>query len=469
MAFKRSAVRFRLAPPPSSFPLGKWISLAAAAFLALCPAMPAPAAAPDPRLAGINHILVVYLENHSFDNLYGTFPGADGFATATGFKPQSDRDGTVYPTLPQPMLNRPGKSSPDARFPASLANAPFAINSFMSPDEKTGDLKHEFFAEQLQIHDGAMDRYAAWSDAKGLVMGYYEGEGTRGWALAREFALGDRMFHSAFGGSFLSHTWLVCSCALEWPNAPADIIAEADGNGVPRKDGQVLPDGHVVNTSRSIYLHKPSETDPSRLVPGQTLPHIGDRLDAKGVSWAWFSGGYDDAMAGKPDPLFQFHHQPLAYFKDLAPGTPGQKAHLKDAKDLWPLIDVGQLPQVAFYKPFATLNQHPGYASMMAADRHLGDLIDRLRASPSWKDTLIIVTYDENGGQWDHVAPPRRDKWGPGTRVPLLVIGPMVKPGFVDHTAYDHGSILKLISLRFGTQPVNAIDGAATPMTGMLR
>ena len=104
MAFKRSAVRFRLAPPPSPFQTGKWISFAAAALFAACGSLSVLAADVDPKLAGINHILVIYLENHSFDNLYGKFPGVDGFASAKGFAPQSGKDGTVYQTLPQPVL-----------------------------------------------------------------------------------------------------------------------------------------------------------------------------------------------------------------------------------------------------------------------------------------------------------------------------------------------------------------------------
>ena len=141
------------------------------------------------------------------------------------------------------------------------------------------------------------------------------------------------MFHSAFGGSFLNHAFLVCSCAFRWPNAPETMVARLDANGNMVKDGQVTPDGYAVNTSRSVYLHAPGDTDQSKLVPPQTMPHIGDRLDAKNISWKWYSGGYDDAMAGHPDARFQFHHQPLQYFQDLAPGTPAQKAHLQDYKD----------------------------------------------------------------------------------------------------------------------------------------
>ena len=357
----------------------------------------------------------------------------------------------------------------DMRFPAQLPNAPFKIDPYVSQSQLTGDLIHAWYQEQMQIDGGRMDKFALVSNARGLVMGNFETANTHHWKLAQDYTLGDAMFHSAFGGSFLNHAFLVCSCAFRWPNAPEAMVSQEDAWGNMVKDGQVLPTGYAVNTSRSIYLHAPTDTDPARLVPPQTMPHIGDRLDAKGVSWVWYSGGYDDAMAGKPAPLFQFHHQPLAYFQNLAPGSEGQKAHLKDLKDLYAAIESNTLPQVVFYKPIGELNLHPGYANITDGDEHLADLVARLQKSPAYGSMLIIVTYDENGGQWDHVAPPRRDRWGPGTRVPLIAIGPTVKRGFIDHTVYDFGSILKTIELRFGADAVGAPDAGATPMLNVLQ
>jgi phospholipase C len=82
---------------------------------------------------------------------------------------------------------------------------------------------------------------------------------------------------------------------------------------------------------------------------------------------------------------------------------------------------------------------------------------------------MIIVTYDENGGVWDHAAPPKRDAWGPGTRVPALVISPAVKSGYVDHTQYDTGSILRTIEARWGLPPLTSSDANVAPLTGMLK
>ena len=435
--------------------------------LATGPALAQPGA-PDP-LAKIGHIVVIFEENRSFDSFFGKFPGANGLANAGDKAIQIGPDGKPYEFLPTPINSRLKPPDVDKRFPAQLPNRPFEINGYVSLDDDTGDLIHAFYQEQMQINGGAMNRYAEVSNAKGLTMGYFDISRTYLWKLASEFTLGDAMFHSAFGGSFLNHSFLVCVCAFRWPNAPEAMVARLDANGNMVKDGQVTPDGYAVNTSRSVYLHAPNDTDPSKLVPPQTMPHIGDRLDARNIAWKWYSGGYDDAMAGHPDARFQFHHQPLAYFQDLAPGTPAQKAHLQDYKDLVRDIEQNTLPQVVFYKPIGQYNQHPGYTNVTDGDRHLADVMAKLQNSPAYADMLIIITWDENGGAWDHVAPPRRDKWGPGTRVPLIAAGPMVKRGYVDHTPYDFGSILRTIEVRFGLEPLTDADANAYPMRDLLR
>lgn len=441
-----------------------------AMLLAVMTAASAPAmaqAVPSDPIMKIGHIVVIFDENRSFDSMFGRFPGANGLANAGSNAIQIGPDGSPYKALPQPIDSK--TKAVDSRFPANLPNQPFEMSRYVAIGDKTGDLIHAFYQEQMQINGGAMNRYVAVSNAAGLVMGNYDTSKTHLWKLATQFTLGDAMFHSAFGGSFLNHAFLVCSCAYVWPNAPGDMVAKLDRDGRLINDGQVTPDGFAINTSRSVQLHGPKDTDLARLVPPQTMPHIGDRLDAKGIPWAWYAGGYDDAMAGRPSDDFQFHHQPFAYFQNLAPGTPGQKAHLKDYKDLLRDIAANTLPPVVFYKPIGELNEHPGYASIAAGDKHLAEIVGLLQQSPAYRDMLIIITFDENGGAWDHVPPPRRDKWGPGTRVPLVAVGPSVRKGHVDHTPYDFGSILRTIEVRFGVEPVNEIDANAYPMRGMLR
>jgi acid phosphatase len=151
-------------------------------------------------------------------------------------------------------------------------------------------------------------------------------------------------------------------------------------------------------------------------------------------------------------PNFQAHHQPFNYYAALSPiDHPDYRAaHLKDFDSAF-LADAaaGKLPAVSFYKPQGNLNQHAGYANVTDGDAHIASVIAQLQKSPQWNNMLIVVTYDENGGFYDHAPVPKGDRWGPGTRIPAIVISPFAKRGFVDHTQYDTASVLRFITHRF--------------------
>jgi phospholipase C len=138
--------------------------------------------------------------------------------------------------------------------------------------------------------------------------------------------------------------------------------------------------------------------------------------------------------------------------------------HLKDEKDFMKDLQNRNLPSVSFIKPSGAYNEHPGYATLVAGQQHVADLVKAVQESPYWSDTLIILTYDENGGRWDHVAPPRGDRWGPGTRVPAIIVSPFAKKGYVDHTQYDTTSILKFIEKRWDLEPLGTRDAAANDL-----
>jgi acid phosphatase len=183
---------------------------------------------------------------------------------------------------------------------------------------------------------------------------------------------------------------------------------------------------------------------------------IGDLLSRKDVSWAWYAGAWQLALDGQnasPVPEFQFHHQPYNYFAAMAPGAAARAEHLLDGglngAKFVRAIDEGALPQVTFYKPQGNLNEHPGYADVLAGDRHIADVIGHLQKSLQWKGMVVIVTHDENGGFWDHMPPPKGDRWGPGSRVPAMIISPFAKRHYVDHTPHDTTSILRFIARRF--------------------
>jgi acid phosphatase len=252
-----------------------------------------------------------------------------------------------------------------------------------------------------------------------------------------------------------------------------------NGAAVYSADGTITPKDaagkfYAVNTMQPPYQpssNAPASTDSTRLfatttsattLPPQTATNIGDLLTAKGVNWAWYAGAWNSTLANATSasrttfaspPNFQFHHQPFNYFADLDPSTHAadRVAHLRDFDSQF-LSDAaaGTLPAVSFYKPQGNLNQHAGYADVASGDAHIASVIAQLKASPQWKNMVVVVTYDENGGFYDHAKVPKADRWGPGTRIPALIISPYSRKGYVDKTQYDTASILRLITRRFG-------------------
>jgi acid phosphatase len=464
----------------------------------------------------IQTIVVIYAENHSFDNMYGLFPGADGVANATAEqKTQLDDDGKPLPSLPPVYTS--GKADP--KYPTlGLPNGPFRIDQppvSRRIDEIVPSPIHNYWQNIEQINGGKNNKFVAVTNVGAWTMGYYDGSSQRVWKWAQRYTLADRFFMGAFGGSFLNHQWLICACTPEFRDAPASLRAQLDDRGLLKRkpdspasvmngppslfDGTVTPDGYVVNTSQPSY--QPSGTAPASMdrldfadpaknpVPPQQQKTIGDTLSAKRISWAWYAGGWNEALAdGRRDPkekrqviyhreagspIFQPHHQPFNYFARFAPGTADRAQHLKDGEEFLTAIDAGTLPQVAFYKPAGRLTQHPSYTDIQSGDIHIAELLERLEKSPQWKDMVVIVTYDENGGYWDHVPPPTGagwgDRWGPATRVPTIIVGPTVKRGYIDHTSYDTTSILKMITERFGLEPLPGVRAKTGDLTNALQ
>jgi phospholipase C len=402
----------------------------------------------------IGHIVVVYMENHSFDSLYGSFPGVEGLSSpAAAINQIDDATGLPYLTLP----------SADPNIPADLPNRPFDLSLYVPVDQNTVDLVHRFYQQQQQINGGRMDRFVTVSDAKSLTLGYYPTAmlPVAQLALANpsQTTICDHFFHAAFGGSFLNHHWLIAAATPVYPNAPASLVVTLDAAGNLVTDGAVTPDGFVVNGLEPSAGPHSDGAAPESLVPPQLAPTIGDRLSAAGIDWGWYSGGWDAAQGEAGDPAFNPGHQPFAYYAAFAEGTAARAAHLKDDDLLAAEIDAGTLPPVAFVKPTSAEDEHPSQSTLLAGQRYAVALIERLMASPLWSDTVVILTYDENGGFWDHVPPPIVDRWGPGTRVPTLVFSPFARGG-VDATVYDTTAILKLIETRWNLPPLGTRDAA---------
>jgi acid phosphatase len=503
-------------------------------------AVPAQAAKPVKPLQKVKHIVVIYEENHSFDNLYGGWEKVTGIKQAdAAHTTQVDQHGAPLACLPQTDVN--------LAMAGCFANKPFHIDGYIQPTDTTcpkpgtnapngvlkgtgdpggctRDLVHRFYQEQYQMDAGKHDRYVTGSDAVGLTMGAYR---TRALPIYRylhrsahqRYVIADRFYQAAFGGSFLNHQWLVTARTPVWHNAPADQHSILDSAAMPTRYPLYTPDRPVkdsaltqacdlpttvagvacgdwaVNTIQAPY--QPHGTGAQ--LPPQTSPTIGDRLTAKGVSWAWYSGGWSNANGNVgapgwtngstpgtctdpntttgavypncPDKLFQYHHQPLNYYASFAPGTAQRARDLRDEQEF---IDKAKasgssckLRSVSFIKPVGAENEHPGYASEHGGSDHLVSLLRTIHRSSCRKGTMVIVTYDEFGGQWDHVPSPGQvggpggpsDEMGPGTRIPALVLSPLLSKRFaVDSASHDTTSVLSTIEHRFKLRPLNSRD-----------
>ena len=314
----------------------------------------------------IEHVLVIYAENRSFDNLYGLFPGADGIANATSAQyPQVDHDGKPLPHAAGVERER-GRS----RVPDDFPNRPFRIDRppiNLPLSVATRDLIHKFYQNQEQIDGGTINRYVEVSDAGGLVMGYYDGSSLPLWKWAHEYTLADHFFMGAFGDSYLNHFWLICACTPDDAEAPAALRAQIDDRGWLKRRrrltgirargpavfarGDVTPDGYAVTTAQPPY-------QPSR-PPGQrgrsasrgadtahvaAADHQDDRRHAvgEGCELGMVRGrvvrrakdGMQDPGSEAQDhlqhregsPNFVAHHQPFNYFARYAPGTRARRA-----------------------------------------------------------------------------------------------------------------------------------------------
>jgi acid phosphatase len=549
------------------------LALIAALAIVVVPSTPAGAGAhaaakKKPSIGGYKHLVVIYEENHSFDNLYGQWGRVGkhkvkGLKQASAGKTQVDQagnpincvlqndanlittdqtvtwlDGTVHPGLQTPRCvgTTPRGVFFDSHFTSSK---PFSIPAYIKPTDATcaptnkfaangvqkgdpqglpggctRDIVHRFYQEQYQLDHGKQDRYTTGSDAVGLTQGHYDTKQLPVYEYlhkkkAPHYVIADHLFQAAFGGSFLNHQWLIAAQSPVWdtaqlpvpagknsvldvagfPNSsypfykPDPAVTYNDGPltqacGLPTTRAGLACGNYAVNTMQPSWA--PSAGG-SNVLPGindvdPTKPfyqtNIGDEMSAKGVSWSWYSGGWNNAVAGTPDPLFQYHHQPFNYFQNYAPGMPG-RAHLKDETDFFAAAKAGTLPKVSFVKPIGEENEHPGYASTHNGENHLVKLIKKILKGPDGKDTLIVVTYDEFGGQWDHVAPPGQgnhankgahDQMGPGTRIPALIIGGHFTHSGVDHSWYDTTSILATIEHAYGLAALSSRDAQVSTL-----
>lgn len=556
-----------------TFLLNSWLIMLPAimtGFIGL--STPVLAAAPASRsIQEVKNFVVIYMENHSFDNRFGSWEGVDG-RIGTYVK-QVNQEGSDFLCLPQTLTNL--KNIPatciDAfnNISSGFTNDAFNLADYQcNPsvdnmcDNPLDELTHHFYQEIFQIDHGKMDRFVVANDTLGAAVSYTE---TTKLPLYKylhnpsssvKYAILDNFFHAAWGGSFLSHQWLIAARTPVWLNAvndgsAIDLHSVVDINGMPNSFGSnnkyaplfyssptpllvldnkltascspgagrgptpsdAICGDYVVNTIQPIQQPYKPGTQIFKRLPLQTHATIGDRLSAKRVSWAYYAGGWSNANGNYNDPgwtngdpklrkcsdpntnssalfpfcpkaKFSFHHEPFNYFKrfdrNTSQGKANRKIHLRDEEEFRNLVKSSvnkcNLRSVSFVKPIWSETSHSQGGYDLEGDQHLVDLVTEIESSACGKDTFVIVTYDENGGEYDHVTPPGQgalgvfDRWGPGTRVPSMIISPLLAyPSSVDHSQYDTTSILATLEERFGLLPLTSRDSAVRSLSSSLK
>ena len=352
----------------------------------------------------IEHFIFLMQENHSFDNYFGTYPGANGIP-----------EGVCMPVNP---------------FDETVTDCvePFRIGE---NDVKMDDPAHSASTHEMQFNNGAMDGfvYALTERAQDgrLAMGYYDDQDLPYyWNIADNYVLFDNFFSSVAGGSFDNHMFWVAGTTV----VPTSEVSEQE----------LLAE----------------------------VPTIFDQLDAKGVSWKFYVQNYDPELTYRTVHLYPFNRAsqviwvPLLNF-DRFLDNPDLNQHIVDLDQYFDDLVDGTLPNVAFMVPSGP-SEHPP-SSLLSGQRFVRTLLQRLMQSEFWESSAFMWSYDDWGGWYDHVPPPSVDEFGYGFRVPALLVSPYAKPGFIDSTQHDYTSALKFISENWGLETPAERTASANSLT----
>jgi len=430
----------------------------------------------------IQHVVVIFDENNSFDHYFATYPNA--------LNPPGEPQFTPLPNTP-PVNGL----TPSLLLNNSNSTKPFRLGR---SQEALCDNDNHYTDEQNAYHAGLLDRFPESTSGAGCPtgsnMGYYDGNTvTALWNYAQHFAMGDNFFDTEFGTTVMGHLNL--------------ISGQTHQTGVDSIAGKVANGSVIANLNAGF-----DDCGGSGTIK-MTSKNVGDLLTAAGITWGWFYSSF--ARTGsKPDgtaicnSVYNNHYDPFLYYAStsnphhLPPssvdmiGQSDQANHQYDLTDFWNAAVYGSLPAVSFLKFSSANTGHPGDSTALAEQRYLVDTINALMRLPEWSDMAILITYDDSDGWYDHVMPPivsksndpandslmgpaglcgtpapgaYLDRCGYGTRLPFLVISPFAKPNFVDSTLTDITSILRFIednwSLgRLGDQSFDAIAGSILNM-----
>jgi phospholipase C len=462
------------------------MAILAAAALNLTPVSPAFAQNDDHSGTStpIKHVVVIFQENVSFDHYFGTYPHASPNA-----------DGSVYFKGPKggtPRVN-------NLESTGLLTNNPNGVNPFRidRSHPNTCDEDHGYADEQFAFDGGLMDRFAKLScndtGTGGLgpnsTFGYYDGNTvTAFWNYAQHFAMSDNSFGTTFGPSTPGLLNLVAGNTFEGAitnglGAKGNIAGAATSGAVI---GDPDPGGDVCSNPKRTQI----------TMSGQ---NIGDLLNAAGITWGSFMGGFGNCAAvstgttGLTTTDYIPHHAFFQYWKSTLNanhtsrtsvamiGHQGDAAnHEYDLTDFWDAVHAGNMPAVSFLKAKAIQDGHAGYSNPLDEQIFLVNTINMLQMTDEWKSTAVFILYDDSDGWYDHVMGPivnqsnvsddqllgpgncgspkandvsggtQNGRCGYGPRLPLLVVSPWAKRNYVDHRVTDQSSVIRFIEDNWG-------------------
>ena len=375
----------------------------------------------------IQHVVVIMQENRSFDSYFGTYPGADGIPGLAGNPGQ-------LPCLPDPQAGHCIQPFHD-RQDRNLGGPHGEPNALADID---GGRMDGFVTEQLRAARGCEQTFnptCGHSGGNPDVMGYHTGADIPNyWAYAHNFVLNDHMFESDDSWSLPVHLYTVSAWSAKC--ASQDPMSCVNNNQFPGMPPDFQRHSGITHPTIPIYAW----TDITYL------------LHRAGVSWGYyvFTGSEPDcesdaAMSCAPvqqTPKTPGIWNPLPYFTDVQ--QDGQLGNVQSLSNFFAAAKAGALPAVSWIDPNGTVSEHPP-GLITAGQTYVTGLINAIMRSPDWNSTAIFLAWDDWGGFYDHVDPPRVDQNGYGLRVPALVISPYARSGVVDHQTLSFDSYLKFI------------------------
>jgi phospholipase C len=349
--------------------------------------------------SSVQHLIVVIMQNNSFDHLFGTFPGANGLNSSLPSYNQVDKAGnTVAPQLLADL------------FPA--------------------DINHTQTTYQAAYDSGKMDKYA-WENGD-VSMDYVDntsvGTALDGqqvgvnvlWNYAQQYALADNFFAAAMASEPSNMLYMIAS----------DVGTGSDPFGYPQLD------------ACTAAMYQQNQGDGATITPPLTFQNVGDQLSAAKISWTWFHEDFSNEQNGSCKDYVP-QENAFQYFQSTA-----NSENLKDFSfsGFNSLLSSGDVPSVMWVTAAPEHSMHPGAANIGNGIEWLDNFIQTVKGSSAWSSSAVVVLWDESGGWYDHVAPPQLSGTiGLGARVPFLVISPFAKTNYISHQQMDFVSILRFI------------------------